>query len=983
MYLKQVKIKGFKSFPNRLTIDFKEGLTGIVGPNGSGKSNIVDAVRWVLGEQSVKSLRGDNSMADVIFSGSKSRNPSSLASVTLVFDNQDKYFPLEYTEVSIKRVVYQTGENEYYLNGEKCRLKDISNLIIDAGLAKESFNIITQGNIQEILSSKPEERRLILEEAAGILKYKKRKEEAIRKLERTHLHMERIEDIILELEKQIIPLKEQKETAKLYLSYQEELEDIEIGLISQDLTLLNHTYQFSKKEIKELEKEIFTLDNEDHIKQIELEKKKLDQIKDNENLHLLHQELIGVTKEVEKLAGQRKLVVERRKYDQDDAKLHEEMLFLKETELKINNDLENLKGDIETKNNDWLLFDKRINDLNEDLKKVNKNQELTLIELNKRIRIKTELNHQIEVLKISISNNERLPRAIKGVLNNEQLDGIHDVLGNLYKTSSTYQTAFNVALGSSSNFVVVDNDYVAKEAITYLKENKLGRVTFFPLNIIKPRKMNDYEYNMINTHSSFIDLASNLITYDEKYQNILLNQLGNVIIARDLKGANEIGKIINHQYKIVTLEGELLHVGGSITGGTLKSNITSYNDQEVLKNKEKQLKRINEEIKELEGKLNDFKINQQEYELKKYNLTIERASLKEMIKNKEESLINYENKLKEIKEEIKGVNDVLNNVLDEEEQSLVNDFYEKDLIKNKLDKRVDNLGKKIKDDQEEIIELEQLLKKKQLLLKDKNNQLKKLEVKTNRLDVQIDNLLLRLNEEYKLTYEKAKEKYILSISIEEARDKVNYLKEEIDKLGVINQGAIMEYERVNERYQFLTLQKNDLFKAENTLLEIIKEMDLITKELFEETFKLINKEFKIVFNRLFKGGTAELKLVNPNNILETGIDIVALPPGKKLQHISLLSGGEKALTAISLLFAILNVKPVPFCILDEVEAPLDEANVLGFVDFLKDLKVKTQFIIITHKKKTMEFVDVLYGITMQESGVSKLVSVKLENITEK
>ncbi|HHT38405.1 MAG TPA: chromosome segregation protein SMC [Mollicutes bacterium] len=979
MYLKSIKAVGFKSFADRIEIDFEKGITGIVGPNGSGKSNIVDAVKWVLGEQSVKTLRGDGSMTDIIFSGSKSRNPSSSASVTLTFDNTDHYFPVDYAELSIKRVVYKTGENEYYINNTKCRLKDIANLIVDTGMGRNAFNIISQGNVQEILNSRAEDRRIIFEEAAGVLKYKKRKEEALRKLEKTHNNINRVNDIINELEVQIEPLKEQSEKAHIYLNTKKELEDVEIALIVQDIENMNNEYQLSKKQIDVINEELLNISEASSINDAALEKEKLALIKENENLHLKQKELVELSSKVERLNGQKLLIVERGRYDSGDVKLHDQILILKENKLKVSNEISSLSQDVKIKQEEMKNISNNIDGIHNNIINVKKSFEVLDKERNEKLRNQLELKHKCDILESSIENNGTLPYAVKNVLDNPKLRGIHNVIGKLITMDEQYSTAVDIALGATSLFVVTDNEATTKEAINYLKNNNLGRVTFFPLNIIKERHIDRETYNMIKDNSSFIDIASNVVTYDDKYRNIILNQLGNVIIAKDLDGANEISRIINSRYKIVTLDGELLHVGGSVTGGSVKKGNSIIKEKYELENTKRVLAVIENDLKEIDAKRNDINILLKELELKDYNKRLEKSELEQNIANKLNIIKDLKIKQEEIETELQNLSAVISDTISEEEQSVIDAYYQAVKEKEELEKSIEVTTKKIASLNENIETIEATYKKDNEHLFKKQNILKELEIKVNRLDIKLDMLLNTLSEEYTMTFEKAKKEYILVIDEKEARKKVNSLKNIIKDLGVINIAAIEEYERVSQRYEFLINQKNDLFKAENTLLNIIKEMDTVMKESFESTYKAVSEEFETVFKQLFGGGEAHLKLTDPNNMLETGVDIIALPPGKKLQHISLLSGGEKALTAISLLFAILKVRPVPFCILDEVEAALDDVNVVGFARFLQQFKEKTQFIIITHKKKTMEYVDVLYGITMQESGISKLVSVKLDD----
>ena len=980
MYLKQIRISGFKSFADKINIELERGITGVVGPNGSGKSNIVDAVRWVLGEQSVKSLRGDGAMSDVIFSGSKSRNPSSSASVTLVFDNSDHSLKVDYTEVSIKRTIFRSGENEYYINNEKVRLKDILELLMDSGSGKESFSIISQGDIANILSSKPEDRRVIFESAAGVLKYKKRKEEAQKKLNKTHDNIDRVNDIINELETQVIPLKEQSEKATKYLDAKKELEDVEISLIVTDLDSLNTEYTDSKNKIELLNKEILELSTSNNTFDASLSKKKLELSNINTELYKKQDELVSITKEVEKLNGEKNLISERKKYEVEDIKLHNNMLSLKEDELKYSNEREALENEINILSNELEENKKLETKYSNELNNLEIDRAKAYSEYNLKTKTITNNEYRINVLENSIDNNDKYSYAVKSILNNPKLRGICDALGNVINTSDKYMSAIDTALGYSVSFVITETEKDAENAINYLKSNNLGRVTFFPLNIIEPKNIDLNTYNIIKNESGFIDVASNLVEYKDKYKNIILNQLGNIIVVEDMKTANMISKKINHRYRIVTLDGEIIHVGGSLTGGVNKKNTSIILDKMELDKLLKENDRLNQDLRILDTNIKNIKEENEKISIKKDGINRKLIYNTEILNIKKSELNKLNEKLSDIASNISSVSGILNDTLSNEEESIINKYYEsvknKDSIVSEIN-RLNNLSKELQD---EISILEHEFKTSGSEYYKKQNELKDLEVKVGKIDVKLDTLLNTLNEEYNITYDKAKRDYVLIMPINDARKKVSELKKIISDLGMVNLGAIEEYERVKTRYEFLNEQKNDLFKAENTLLEIIKEMDTVMSSEFIDTFKLIEIEFKNVFKELFSGGTAELRLTNPDNILETGIDIVALPPGKKLTSINLLSGGEKALTAISLLFAILRVKPVPFCILDEVEAPLDEANVDIFGKYVKKVEDKTQFIIITHKKKTMEYAKVLYGITMQESGVSKLVSVRLEEI---
>ncbi len=980
MYLKKIVAGGFKSFADKIIIDLDKGITGIVGPNGSGKSNVVDAIRWVLGEQSVKSLRGDGAMTDVIFSGSKSRNEMNIASVALIFDNTDHYLNLDYDEIVIKRRVYKDGTNEYSINNEKCRLKDITDLLLDSGMGKESFNIISQGKVEEIVNDKPESRRSIFEEASGVLKYKKRKDEAFRKLERTHDNMDRVSDIIDELKTQIEPLKEQSKKAKEYKEAYNELESIDIALITNDITNINANYQSKKEQIDRLNKEIISLDTSSSSSNAKIESYKKELNNYDERINRLQKELIELIAKCSSLNSKKEILLERKKYEVEDSKLHTEVINLKEQELKIKNDIALIKEEISNINEKLDDIVKECNLLQEELLKIKLSKNGLESKLTELLRSKNNLNSRINYLKDSIENNSSLPSAVRSILNNVKLNGICDVIGNLIEVEEKYATSISIALGYASNYVVTIDEESIKDSIKYLTTNKLGRVTFFPLNIIKGKYVDKDTILTLEKEDGYIGIASNLVKYDNKYENIIQNQLGNVIVVTDLDKANKISKKINYKYRIVTLEGDLLHVGGSVTGGIENKSNNIIKEKYELEDDLLKLDKIDLDIKEIENSINESDYNYKIVEDKLYIKNRNKLELEENIRIKGDTLVKLEDDLKHIVDNLNSTNNMINNSVSKEEEQVLNDYYEVIKTKETIELELNNLKDKRSNLNIELGEYEDTLKKDNTLLYTKNKELHDLEIEVNRDDVKLDNLLNKLSEAYNLTYEKAKTLYKLEMDESLARNKVSNLKRIIKDLGEVNLGAIEEFTRVNERYEFLYSQREDLIKASDTLLEIIKEMDDVMSKEFIDSFKIINKNFSETFKELFKGGNAELKLTDPANILETGIEIIASPPGKKMKKLSLLSGGEKTFTAISLLFAILKSRPVPFCILDEVEAALDEVNVGSFGEYVLKLKENTQFILITHKKKTMEFADTLYGITMQESGVSKLVSVKLEGI---
>ena len=981
MYLKEIKASGFKSFADTIDIELTNGISGIVGPNGSGKSNVVDAVRWVLGEQSVKQLRGEGAMSDVIFTGSKSRRAASFASVTLVFDNSDKYLNIEYDEVQIKRTIYKTGENEYFINNTKTRLKDILELFMDTGASKESFNIISQGDVANILSGKAEDRRVIFEEASGVLKYKKRKDEALRKLSKTHDNMARVDDIISELNTNMEPLKKQSEDAKIYLEKKEKLENVEIALTVNDIEKYNYEYKYSKEKVSELTLSITKMLSENSSEQAKIETIKNNISKLNSELYLKQQELVKVSANAEKLSGEKAMISERSKYNSEDVKLHDNIISLKEKILKIESQISALNKEIESEKSNNKVIGEKLNNTEIKLSEIEKNKENLNSKLNQKLREITAQKHRREVLMNSLENNSSLPYSVKNVLNNPKLTGIHGVLGKLLEFEEKYSEALEVSLMSSVSHIVCDNEEDAKEAVRYLKNNNLGRATFLPISVIKPRSIDSESYETIKSMNGFVDIASNLVKYDTKYRNIVLSLLGTIVVVDNIDNANLISKKLKNRYKVVTMTGEVVNIGGSITGGSLKKS-SILSERYELENVIKDIDVLDSEIKEIENKINEVDDNYTNLELEKNSIIISVNSNSEILKNKYNVLDDLTNEKSTLMTELSNNQNIVNNVVTNEEEKILNEYYKEIEKRDELNIEINQIHKKIELENEDLINNESSLKNNNQEYNKAQEELKSHEIKVNRLDVKIDNLLNILTNDYSISYEKAKEKYILEIDSDEARSIVSTLKREIKSLGDVNVGAIEEYDRVKERYEFLNKQKEDLTNAENVLLEIITEMDDIMKDKFSSTFNKIKEAFNETFRKLFNGGKAELKLTDPSNILETGIDIIALPPGKKLQHISLLSGGEKTLTAIALLFSILKVRPVPFCILDEVEAALDEVNVDNFGKYLKEFKGDTQFIIITHKKKTMEYADVLYGITMQESGVSKLVSVKLEELNK-
>lgn len=981
MKLKSIKAHGFKSFADKIDIEIKGNITAIVGPNGSGKSNIVDAIRWVMGSQSVKSLRGSQAMTDCIFKGSKTRDALRRAEVSLGFDNSDHELNSDLEEIEIKRVVYHTGENEYFLNNAKVRLKDITDLFLDTGAGLDSFNIIGQGSIEAVVNSKPEDRRIIFEEAASVLKYKKRKEESLRKLEKTKDNLEKVGLIIQELENTVLPLKEQSELAKKYLELKKELEELEISFIATDIKGKNEEYQILKNEVGLLEAKVLELKSKNDSNNSKTETLRLELLKIEENITIKNNDLLKYTEELAQKNSEKDITLERQKYTVDKEKVNENIVKLKEEQLA-------LQKQIELEELDISVLENKIKEQTKILGEEEENLSLNQIKLNnirnKKNNTSSEiwsLKNQIDILENNIANDVKVPLSVRNVLNNPRLEGIEGTIGKLIEVGTQYIDAIDISLGASSNFIVVENEQVAKKAILYLKENHLGRATFFPRNIIKGRTLENSILKSIEYEKGFVGIASNLVKFEEKYRNIIENQLGNIIVVDNMDTMNNLGKKLNYKYRIVTLSGEILHTGGSMSGGSSKKANSSLNDKLELEKKQSALKDLTRHIERLgeEEELLDKSLT--ETLNSKIEIEKELSILKNDWNKKNENNLNLKNLLNVKEQELNGTTNMLENTLDQQLLSVLENIKEIELKCSILKKDLDLLKNQKSELSSKIATFEFEYREKNSEHNKLEQELKQKEIRLGKLDIHLDNLLLSLSENYNMTYEKAIADYPLEIDYETAKYQVEKLKQDIIKLGNINLGSIEEYERLNNRYQFLVEQKDDLEISSNNLKQVITEMDEIMKEKFMETFEKIKDEFANVFKKLFKGGTGLLKLTDPENILETGIEIIAEPPGKKLNNIALLSGGEKTLTAISLLFAILNVKPVPFCILDEVEAALDEANVDTFGSYLQSKKDASEFILITHKKRTMEYADTLYGITMQESGVSKIVSVELDQVS--
>lgn len=978
MYLKSIKAVGFKSFADKIELDIKDGITCIVGPNGSGKSNILDAVKWVLGEQSVKTLRGTGSMSDVIFNGSKSRSPMSRASVALTIDNSNHYLKSEFNEIEVKRVVYRTGENEYYLNNAKVRLKDITDLFIDSGASRDAYNIISQGTVEDIVNSKPEARRVIIEEAAGVLKYKKHKEESLRKLEKTKDNLNTINLLISELETSLEPLRIQSIKAKKFNEYKDNLKNLEIALIVNDIKKINLEYNKLKarnEELKSLIEELTAKINKDTAT---LEVSKLSNLEVESTLNKLNQNLVELERQIADTNAKKTMILERKKLNSNNDATLNNVLNLKEEILSIGKNINSLEDEIKALNSKKDELKTTLDSIDNEELILRKNYVTESNEYNRKNKELLELNNKIDILNNNILNEVNIPLPVKSILNNPRLKGIYNTVGKLLTFDDAYMNAIETTLGASINYLVVDNETSVKQAINYLKEQRLGRATFLPLNIIKPKYLDSNIIDSLKNTTGFIDTAINLVKYDKAYDNIMQNLLATTIIVKDIDALNSIAKHLNYKYKVVSLDGDISYAGGSISGGAKKNSNSILKDRYELTKLETNKVNLETNIRVIDTKINTLNQEQEAIKNKKNKINNEYIELKETINRKNISLAELQSNYKDKENTIKNNEAILNNTVDIELDNILKSYYELNGKKDNLLRTIKDYKEKLETARGDLAELELNIKNKNHNLNKYNSEFNNNEITLGKYDVKLDNYLLTLNEEYTMTYEKALHEIDTNIDIETTRLKVSKLKSSIKDLGEVNLGSIAEFERVNERYTFLTTQKDDLVKSIEELETAIASLDEIMKERFKATFASVNMEFQKVFKILFRGGEGHLELTDKDNLLETGVEIIAQPPGKKLSSITLFSGGERTLTAISLLFAILNVKTVPFVILDEVEAALDEANVDVFGKYLETRKDKSQFIIITHKKRTMEYADTLYGITMQEEGVSKLVSVRME-----
>lgn len=1192
MNFKQIEMVGFKSFADPIKITFNNGITAIVGPNGCGKSNVADAIRWVLGEQSSKMLRG-TSMQDVIFKGTEKRKSMSFCEVSLLFDNSNKIFKSDYEEICITRKLYRSGESEYLLNHTNCRLKDITELLHDSGIGKSGYSIIGQGKVEEIINSKPIDRRAIFEEAAGIAGFKAKKVDAERKLERTRDNLVRITDIVSEIDRQLKPLKHQAEVAKKYLELKEKLKVLEVNAYI-------YQYDYAAANKAEIEEKINAIVEEMNLRQGKLDQVILDYNNTFEKVNSIDADISGlrdiilnITVQLEKQAGQTNLINEKiQTREQELKRLNEELLKLTEneqgfsqelnsktselnlkknklTELnklmeqvsvyyeKINSELsqseneaqetqrklfetlsklgdvkaqisalnaekttyseqlKNLEVNVRTVKNKLIESRVNVTDCKKVIEKLNLQKEELNLSINEHLAEQNKLDSEFKQSETNLNNinsnilslehrkkmledmqreyegyNGSVKRLLTDAEKNANLKNkIVGVLASLIKVPQNFQSAIEMALGSAVQNVVTFSDDGAKELINYLKQREYGRVTFLPINTIKERYF-DNSYRKLLTGPGIFGVASELISYNKNIANIISNLLGATVVVDNINTAVNLAKQSRYSFRIVTLDGDVINPQGSITGGSKKAQVANLLSREtdielstkaILKlqtEKEELLKQIsnlsnklaavNEVIKQKSNSLRDVEISfaaeSERYE--KYNsicLSLEQESnslssevaktnqIIEGISNEISKISNtenlnenptttleqnnsqftemrskrddYANQITNLKVEIASISSEILSLESDIERikfALSNAVSMREELNSALTENKNNLANlrgmaeqsgaesTVGVDTEKLnqtkIEVENLTNQKSTLqstlrsleeermalgvevnkLQDRKHQQ---EINLSKIDTDIETLQERVWTEYELTYNTAQDYKVADFDVKQGLQDINKLRREINGLGNVNVNAIEDSKLLEERHGNLYVQAQDLIKAEEDLKQIIKDLSDEMTARFDEAFNQINSNFGVVFKELFGGGSAKLQLVQSEDMLEAGVDIVAEPPGKKLSNITLLSGGEKSLTAIAILFAILRLRPMPFCLLDEIEAALDEANVARFAKYLQRYSEETQFIVITHKKPTMEHADALFGVTMEEKGVSKVVSVKLtdaiKNIEER
>ena len=998
MYLKALEIQGFKSFPDKTRLTFEKDITAIVGPNGSGKSNISDAILWVMGEQRSKALRGAK-MEDVIFGGTEKRGKLGFAQVSLIIDNSARIFDSDSSEIMLTRRYYRSGESEYYINREAVRLKDINSLLMDTGLGRDGYSIIGQGRIAEIVSTKSTDRREVFEEAAGISRFRYRKEEAERKLERTEENLLRINDKIEELEIQVGPLKKQSETAKKYLLLRDELRVKEISVWMETLDKLHGQAEAVELEYRQARGELDRAN-------AELEKLYASSGSITERMH---QKDLETEQARERLSSAEAAAAE---CDSESAVLRANVKSSEENLQRMLHDMEeqeNRAAEVQGRISDG---ESRIQELREQQQEVAtqigqnsnmldgcrmklKSREDILQQMSDRAtRLAIDgrsMDSRIHMLTEMEKDYEGYSKAVKTVMREAQhgvLRGVHGPAANLIKTDDECALAIETALGAAAQNIVIDSQNDGRSAIELLKQRDAGRATFLPLDTIQGSVMRDAPVN----DPGFVGIAVDLVTFDPKYKNIFINLLGRTVVAEALSDAIRMSKAAGNRLRIVTLDGQLINAGGSMTGGSAAKGTGILSRANELTKLKKQREKIAAEEKTCQIELDRARsqVSALRYQL---DMAMEDQtalqSRRSSLEAEERTMVNAIQQLSLLLESLSGDSEERRRAVTAAEDEI-------ETYKNRLsdrEKDLEHLRKKVADIREEIAEIS----RKKLELEAKRTRAEKdaqqrnakilewersvarIEQKKLAADMEEKQILDKLWDNYELSHSAARSVSQPVENLGKANREINELRRSISALGTPNLGAIEEYERVNSRYEFLSGQRDDVAKAKAELQDIIRDITGEMKEVFLTQFKAIDESFRETFLELFGGGRASLRLEDEENVLECGIEIKAQPPGKALTSISLLSGGEMAFVAIALYFAILKVRPTPFCVMDEIEAALDETNVSRYASYMRRMSDKTQFLVITHRRGTMEEADLLYGVTMQEKGVSSVIELDLES----
>lgn len=966
MFLKRIELQGFKSFADKTVIQFDQDITGIVGPNGCGKSNVNDAIRWVLGEQSVKSLRSGTNMSDIIFSGSEYRKPVNMARVTLVFDNSTRVFDSDFDEIEITRQILRANnEASYFINKTPCRLKDINDLVMDTGLGKDSLSIITQGNISSFADAKPEDRRSLFEEAAGVAKYKKRKKVSLSKLEQTKENLDRLQDILDELERQIGPLEKQAKKAEKYISLRDKLSKIEISVLVEDID------QYNDK-INQINKELFDIQAMHTSENAEL-------LKQENRLESIRKEMYALDKQINELQGkytkamEENYQLERRKIEQDEKRKYMLQVADKQARQKeLQAMLEEARFEYQDRHQRLMQTQQDLNNRRNIVNDLKTKISKARYESDQANNILIQLQNRRQVLENMMKQPFAHQQGVRSVMQaKNSLSGVYGVVSELLIAHTDKALAVNAALGGSIYQIITKNEADARNAISFLKRNRSGRATFLPLSVCHPRKMNEQVITIASTSPGFLGFASECVDCKEIFDPVKERLLGNVIVVDTLQNANETAKRLRYAYKIVTLDGDIVHTGGSMTGGVTKNQSTPVTMRQELET-------INSKIEgqkiKADNCLDETEILTQK--LQKENdaivtLQIELAKLENIYATKKAK---YDSILAEYQELGVDIEDSGELAQDD----LVVQMSKMHAVLDSLSLDIQSLRQTRFDKGNEAEQLENQIRLVRREMSSKQSQIHNYEMEVVKIKTQLENALNRLSTDYEMTYEYALTKKE-DVEIESAKEEVIQLRQAISRLGNVNLDAPNEYKEVKERFDFMTSQKEDLEKASQQILAAIDEMDKTMISQFTEMFNKINAELDGVFKAMFGGGRASLSMVDPEDVLNTGIDIDVQPPGKMVKNIQTFSGGEKALIAISVLFAILKARTMPLCIFDEVEAALDQANVERFAHYLSHYRGQSQFIAVTHRPGTMEQCDTLYGVTMQKDGVSKVLKVQLKD----